>query len=339
LRVNPALADMQPCTTRKEAEAGNCLVTETLRQEIQKAELLLKPTPAVSMPATPGLPTAAAPATPAVAATAPAAAPVRPLFADRRAVRSAALPQIERKVAVIIGVNDYKDPSIPKLDNAVNDAEVMAALAENELGYETVLIRDATRAQVVAALNRLALALRPQDSVLVYYAGHGDEVASGAGAAKHGYWQLADSDAKRPETWLSNDDIGRLLGSIQASQVALLSDSCYSGTLVSGPKVRAVPGPLDPAAMLSQRTVVVMSSGGNAPVADAGQDGHSPFAHSLFRTLRQVSAWKPGANVFETVRFLVANKFPQTPQYGLSSGATGPKATDYLFEQRKLDAR
>ncbi|MBH9577752.1 YDG domain-containing protein [Inhella proteolytica] len=340
LESNPGLADLQTCTNRKEAEAGNCLVTEALRLELQ-AEASGAPS-AIKPPASPapGAAPAPAPSTAAPAVAQAVAAPPPPAFSQRRAVKTAALPQIERKIALVIGVNDYQDRNIPQLEGAVGDAEAMASLVESRLGYETVLLRNATKTQVVAALNRLALELRPQDSVLVYYAGHGDEINAPEGG-KQGYWQLADSDARRPETWLSNNDIGRLMRAMSARQVALLSDSCYSGSLVTGQRLRAVPAPgaLNPNEVLGERTVVVMSSGGNAPVADSGENGHSPFAFHLFQTLGEVPSWKPGANVFETVRFMVARKFPQSPQYGFSGPVNVPKPVDYLFEQRKLDQR
>jgi len=79
-----------------------------------------------------------------------------------------------------------------------------------------------------------------------------------------------------------------------------------------------------------------MSSGGNEPVADAGKQGHSPFAWNLMNNLRQLSAWQPGGNVFERVRFAVAKELPQRPQYG-AFVAGGYEGGDYLFEQRQLE--
>jgi hypothetical protein len=78
--------------------------------------------------------------------------------------------------------------------------------------------------------------------VILYYAGHGELVES----TKLGYWQLSDSDPKRPETWLSNADIGRMVAQVEASQVALISDSCYSGSLVTDQRIRAASGAVDP---------------------------------------------------------------------------------------------
>jgi uncharacterized caspase-like protein len=248
-------------------------------------------------------------------------------------IKTAALPQIRRKLAVVIGVDRYADPSMPPLANAVRDARAMASLFENTLGYETLLLENASKSAVVSALNKLALLLGPNDSAVIYYAGHGYLLES----THLGYWQLADSDAKAPETWLSNTDIGRLIARMSASQIALISDSCYSGSLVSDERIRAKPTTLDPAPLLASKAVVVMSSGGNEPVADEGKQGHSPFAWNLMGALKQVASWQPGGNVFERVRFAVARELPQRPQYGASSVAGHQPGSDYLFEQRKFE--
>jgi hypothetical protein len=120
--------------------------------------------------------------------------------------------------------------------------------------------------------------------------------------------------------------------------VALISDSCYSGSLVSEQRIRATPGTVDPQAVLAKKSVVVMSSGGNEPVFDEGRDGHSLFAWNLMNSLKQVPAWQMGGNLFERVRFAVARELPQRPQYGSSSAAGHQLGGDYLFEQRQLEA-
>jgi filamentous hemagglutinin family protein len=338
LAQNPGLADLPPCANREELEAGNCLITAELKRD-EQARLLrqaatVAAAPSVSAPTpTPAPVPSATPATPALAAPAVAAPPPMASLFSKRRVKTAALPQIERKLALLIGVDRYADAEIPQLGNAVGDARAVAGLFESRLGYETVVLPNASKQAVVSALNRLALELGPKDSVTIYYAGHGAVVD----ATGLGYWQLADSSAKRPESWLSNADIGRLMSQLGASQVALISDSCYSGTLVSGERIRVTPGTVDPGQVLSHRSMVVMSSGGNEPVFDDGKDGHSPFAWSLMKQLGGVGNWQMGGNVFERVRFAVARELPQRPQYGAVVGHQS--GGDYLFEQRQLDVR
>jgi len=360
LERDPSLADLPLCKSRNDVEQGRCLLTDALKREIRRTSEAQAPQqspqqspvaqsaePAISaaqaaMPSTPTtpatpptLPTPPTPVTPAAAVVVKSElASVNVNLAQKRKIKSAALPQIERKVAVVIGVDEYADQRIPALANAVNDARSVASLFESALGYETVVLANATKLSVVSAMNKLALELGPRDSVIVYYAGHGELVE----ATGLGYWQLADSDAALPQTWLSNADISRMVAQIGASQVALISDSCYSGSLVSNDQIRATPGGLDPKTLLTQKSVVVMSSGGNEPVFDQGRDGHSPFAWNLMNQLKQVNNWQPGGNVFARVRFAVARELPQRPKYGSSSAAGHQAGGDYLFEQRQLEA-
>jgi hypothetical protein len=350
LEQNPGLADVRPCLTLKEVEAGSCLLTESLKREwlASQASTSAPALPRVEAPkaaeppspsqtAAQSIPVIPEPPPPAHAQPAEAVALVSPsdaLLGAKRRVVVAALPQIERKVALVIGVDTYKDPSIPTLSNSVKDARAFGKLLESQLGYETVVLENPGKQEVVAAMNRLALAMAPNDSMVVYYAGHGWVVES----TKLGYWQLADSDAKQPQTWLSNNDIGKMIGQLGASQVALISDSCYSGSLVSSERIRATTKAVDPSQVLAQRTVVVMSSGGNEPVFDSGKNGHSPFAWSLMSTLGDLPAWQAGGNVFERVRFAVAKELPQRPQYGAFASAGQRNDGDYLFERRELAA-
>ncbi|MBV8605559.1 MAG: filamentous hemagglutinin N-terminal domain-containing protein [Pelomonas sp.] len=330
LKQDPGMADVKPCKSLKEAAIGTCLVTDALKLEAQHALAQAPlPAPAPATPAAPAKPGAPQPPAPPVVAAAPVE--VVPLFGMPQ-VRSAALPAIRRKIAVLIGEGRYADTSVPALANSVGDAHAVAA-ALSQLGYQTVVLDSPDKASVIGTLNRLALEAGPQDSVVIYYAGHGAYVD----ATGQGYWLAADSRAQDPRGWVSNADIGRLIGQIGARQVALISDSCYSGSLVGAERIRGTPGEVDPGALLAKRAAVVMSSGGNEPVFDAGRDGHSLFAWSLIDNLGRVKAWQLGGNLFERVRFAVARELPQRPQYGAAPGYQD--GSDYLFELRELDAK
>jgi filamentous hemagglutinin family protein len=352
LEKDPTLADLPACQSPQDLSSGTCLITADMKREMhagrpgQSLAARSQAAPASDRPIDkPVAKTAVAPApapTPAPLVGTAAVAP-RPVLVDlpeallhlsTPRVKVANLPQIVRKVALVIGVNQYTDPTIPTLSNAVGDARAIGQVFESQLGYESIVLENPSKRTVVAALTQLSLALDPKDSVVVYYAGHGQLIES----TGLGYWLLSDSDAKQPQTWLSNADIGRLVKQIDASQVALISDSCYSGSLVSAQRIRATPGTMDPQQVLSRRSAVVMSSGGNEPVADEGRDGHSPFAWNLMNNLRQLSKWQPGGNVFERVRFAVARALPQRPQYGAFGAAGDQGGGDYLFEQRQLES-
>ena len=351
LEADPGRADAPGCATAQQAASGQCLISTPLAGGLAMsnarvvdraagvAPVLGATAPAAAPPAL-----AAPPAAPPLAARSPAPAtspaptraalPPQPLLdlPARRTVRTATLPQIQRKIAVLIGIDQYSDARIPRLGNAVSDARAVAAVLEGQLGYQTVVLANANRAGIFRALNQLVGQVGPADSVVLYYAGHGER----AEKTGLGYWQPADADPTRPDTWISNADIDRLMRALPASQVAMISDSCFSGSLVSGERIRGVTSPQDPGTLLGRRAAVVMTSGGNEPVFDSGKNGHSPFAWSLMQSLQQVAAWKPGSSLFEQVRFAVARQLPQRPQYAAAPGAGHESGADYLFEQRQL---
>lgn len=240
------------------------------------------------------------------------------------------LPQIERKVALVIGINNYQDKRITPLDSAVPDADAVAALMAERMGYEVRVLRDATKADIVNGIATLSRELGPKDSVTVYYAGHG-YMTGNTNSGQQGYWIPSDAASNNPANWISTNDVGRLLAAIPASQVMLVSDSCYSGTFAREQQVTAG---ADAGQILTRRSVVVMSSGGEEPVADDGVDGHSIFAWSLMQALRQVDRYDTGARVFDATKAKVTAAYPQVPRYGAAVSAGHASGGDYLFEAR-----
>jgi filamentous hemagglutinin family protein len=308
LQQDPALADVQPCKSEAELNTGRCVITDALKREIQAERDRRQQA---------------------------AAQTARPERAGPR-VLQAALPAIERKLALLIGVNLYKDKRVPELRGAVPDARAVRGILEGRLGYETTVLENPSREAIVRAFNRLALTAEPNDSVIVYYAGHG--VLVDINGQDTGFWLPSDVDAETPATWLSNADIARLVASVGAKQLMLVSDSCYSGQLVGKERVSLSESNADE--LLKRRAAVVMSSGGDEPVADEGKNGHSVFAWHFMRALQSIQGereWQPGNNLFDRIKTAVQREFPQTPQYGASRAAGHQGNTDYLWERRQLE--
>ena len=79
-----------------------------------------------------------------------------------------------RYLALLIGNNDYQH--WPKLKTAVFDVEMLRDVLLRRYGFrdqDVILLRDATRRGILGGFNRLRKQSSSEDSVLVYYAGHG----------------------------------------------------------------------------------------------------------------------------------------------------------------------
>ncbi|MCX8087258.1 MAG: caspase family protein [Rhodocyclaceae bacterium] len=295
LRKNPKAADVPLCPAGVKPKAGECLLP----------------------------PVAAAP--PAVEK--PAAAPV-----EEKAPASAVPPAptfVGRRIALLVGNNAYPPP-IPALETPIADVTRIASVLKGRFGYEVELLKDAGKEAIIAALNRLATQARPEDAVLIFYAGHGYEMDD----TKMGYWIPIDASVKTAKGWISNDDIARLLAAIPARQIILVSDSCFSGTLAREKKFTR-PASTRPEELFHRRSVVVLTSGDEEPVSDEGKEGHSIFAWNLIRALEAAGGITPGYEVWRDVHRGVTKEYPQTPQYGAVVSAGHMDGGEYLFRLEK----
>ena len=128
------------------------------------------------------------------------------------------------------------------------------------------------------------------------------------------------------------DDISKFLKNMGAQQVLLISDSCFSGSLTREQKISTALRSKDAGQILSKRSVLVMSSGGEEPVSDEGKDGHSIFAWSLLQALASAGTLTPGAEMFNVVKREVVKGYAQQPQYGAVLAAGHMEGGEYLFE-------
>jgi formylglycine-generating enzyme required for sulfatase activity len=235
--------------------------------------------------------------------------------------------------ALVIGNNEYR--TLPKLKTAEADAREVAALLKEFYGFETTLLVNATRQQIVSALSGYRRRLGPEASLLVYYAGHGINDRD----ADKAYWLPVDAERDDVSNWIIADEITTALRVVPARHVLVVSDSCYSGTLTRG-----LGESLPPAnereqfiqRMMSGRSRTLMASGGDEPVADGGGGKHSVFAGALTRGLRDMD--KQRFTAAELFRFYVeepvAGRAQQTPEYNPLRNS-GHEAGDFVFVKLK----
>lgn len=186
--------------------------------------------------------------------------------------------------ALIIGINDYRDNRIPDLKTAVNDAVALGEILREKYGFQVVTILDgkATRKAVYNKLRELASNAEPDDSVLIYYAGHGDLDRQ----YNDGWWIPVDAEAQNPLTYLDNVQAQKAMRTMKARHVLLISDSCYSGTLFG--RAREIPRVITDKYYLNlynEKSRWGMTSGNKTPVSDDGTKGHSVFAYQLLKAL------------------------------------------------------
>ena len=238
-----------------------------------------------------------------------------------------------RNLALVIGNESYRD--FTPLRSPIADAHALSSLLVREYGFNVSVLTNATRYQIVSALSRLRQEARENDSVLIYYAGHGylDD------ATARGYWLPIDAERDNVANWLSTSDITDMLAGLQARHALILADSCFSGTLLrSDPTVTIDERGALLRKLSSRRSRTIMTSGGLEPVVDGGASSHSVFADAVLRALRDNRQQLEAGRLFMQIRERVAMGAEQTPQYAPLRSA-GHDGGDFIFSRPSRSSR
>ncbi|HET7777994.1 MAG TPA: caspase family protein [Rudaea sp.] len=242
--------------------------------------------------------------------------------------------QLGKFHALVIGNDNYQ--AYPALRSAVADATTVAGLLKSRYGYETRLLTNANRFEMLSALNDLREQLKEDDNLIVYYAGHG-ELDSG----RQGYWLPVDAQAERTTSWISNRAVSDILTTMNAKHVLVIADSCYSGTMTRtslatfGSSMAADTWGDWVRTMVAGRSRTALTSGGVQPVADAARGEHSLFAGALIGALNDNNQLLTGQRLFREIASNMALKsatagLQQVPEYAPIQFA-GHEAGEYFF--------
>jgi len=223
--------------------------------------------------------------------------------------------------ALIIAINEYKH--LPKLKSAVRDAWALRDVLHERYGFEDYRIKmvldgDATRSNIEGALIQLGQKTKPDDSVLIYFAGHGQYNDDHS----LGWWVPVNADPENPGTYILDAVVRNYVGSMRAKHVYLVADSCFSGTLFASN--RSLPAMTDKfySKLQAKRSRWGFTSGSLEPVADQGLNGHSVFAYYFINFLKEnTSLYVVPSEIANHVIPLVANNSTQMPRSQPLQGA------------------
>jgi uncharacterized protein len=174
----------------------------------------------------------------------------------------------------------------------------------------------------------------------VYYSGHGYWDTGN----RVGYWVPVDGAKDDVANYISTSDITSQIGVINARQVLIVADACYSGVLVKTVADQLDRPSPDRAAWLNDRSQLrsrrVMSSGGTTQVMDGDGLGgrHSVFAGQFLAALRNRSGAFEAKELYRDIAPRVEQAARgvgqrQEPQYGVLERAAHA-AGDFVFKPK-----
>jgi hypothetical protein len=153
------------------------------------------------------------------------------------AAPEAAPGPVRNKYALLVGIGKFGDPSIPPLKFAAKDArDLKTLLVDPRYGNfpadnVTLLVdEEATRVNILKALNKISLAATEDDLVLLFFSSHGSPRKDGVGLQGIGY--IVTFDSTQGEMFLNGlefTDLSEKVAAIQSRRKVTLLDTCYSG--------------------------------------------------------------------------------------------------------------
>src|SRR5690349_22852749 len=212
----------------------------------------------------------------------------------------AAPAHAEKRVALVVGNNDYKN--VPKLQKAVNDARTMGDTLK-QLGFTVMVAENQTRQAFSQTLLAFDKAVEPGDTAFFFYAGHGFEIAgqnfllpTDVPAATEGQEELV-----RDSSILADRIIERLQNK-KARTAILVFDACRNNPFErAGTRAVAGGGGLAPMTQLPEGVFSIFSAGPRQTALDRlSNDDANPnsvFTRTFARELTQ-----PGVNLVQVAQ-------------------------------------
>lgn len=242
--------------------------------------------------------------------------------------------------ALIIANNNYD--SLTDLSTPANDANAVAEALRDRYGFEVETLFDATRYDILTALNNMRRDLTDKDNLLIYFAGHGayDKVNN------RGHWLPVDAESDSTANWISTIEITDIVNAMSATHVLVVADSCYSGALSRSENTDLDPG-MSPElrsqwlrAMAEAKSRHVLTSGGVKPVVDDAGNGHSVFANAFITALQEGDGALESSELYRNVEKRVSDRarelaLDQTPQYAQLKN-TGHEFGEFILVTRQF---
>ena len=168
-----------------------------------------------------------------------------------------------KRRAVVIGVDEYRDPRIHDLEGSRNDATELAALLARtgDFDVEELLGVNATGEAIRTAVSDLLWRTDEADLALLYFSGHAYDDTYG-----NGFLAPHDMDYERP--WVHGIRMQELndlmLRAVNKDVVLLVLDACKSGIAASGQKGAEPALPLRMRSCISRRPIRKVGAGSSS---------------------------------------------------------------------------
>ena len=232
------------------------------------------------------------------------------------------LPQYH---AIIIAAEQYLDPSIQDLESPVKDATELKNILETQYTFKPSNVEtlyNQSREEIMQSIIQKSNALKENDNLLIFYAGHGIAEKDKFGDVD-GYWIPSSAKKGNTATYISADDIKKSLKRSNSKHILVIADACFSGAFTRELSSDASVGVQKQYNVSSRK---IMASGNMEPVPD-----NSRFIYYLKKNLREnKDKYLTAKKLFDSFYEAILNNSDTSPQYAAIKNI-GDEGGEFVF--------
>lgn len=241
--------------------------------------------------------------------------------------------------ALFFATNEYDEWS--PLTNPINDVRTMARELEANYGFNTELVLEASKSDILKKLKEYARReFGPNDQLMIFFAGHGkfDEDFG------EGYVVCTNSrkNDEGNDSYIPHSSLRTIINNIPSRHTFLVMDVCFGGTIDPfiansgnrGGRGDNVTAKITPTEFIERKlkfkTRKYLTSGGKEYVPDGNPGAHSPFTRKFLEALRDYGGQDHIITLAELLLYF--ERVAPEPRFG-EFGRNEP-GSDFLFISR-----
>lgn len=234
-------------------------------------------------------------------------------------------PVNEEYHAIIIGINDYEDDSVPDLKEPAVHAAMLSNMLSAKYTFKpenVTLLLNAKINDITKAFFTLKNKLTENDNLLIFFSGQSNFDQT----SEYGYWMPSNVEMEYEANILSNSEVRNFIKGMKAKHILLISDAVFAGNLLM---------------TIRYSNSENNENGKNYPSREAMTNGmlysapdESVFYKYLFKRLNDNTKKRLSArSLFNIMEDAVINNGKNIPQFGVIQGV-GDEGGQFIFVKK-----
>lgn len=230
---------------------------------------------------------------------------------------------------LLIAIDNYQDAGVSNLNNCISDAVQFRDILHQRYFFrpdntEELFDSSATCDAFHRVFEKYISQLTESDNLIIFYTGHGHYNPT----IDRGYWIPNDARVDTPSSYFSNPDLIDYLKKIKAFHIVLISDSCFSRSILTDYSTGKTPKNLS--SLYNSKSRWALTSGQYVVYERNG------FTETINAVLKSATKDILISELVQKVKETFLTSEDQTPQ-GTPLRDTNHQAGEFIFKIKEVE--